>query len=248
MLTLFLMVQIGVNVALIVALFHFLREHQVRARLALDREDRLEALAAEFCALGEALVAEPQTPTRSTPVTPRPTAVGPVGQLGSPATSQSGNQAIGQSGRSGFQIARLPGCQIASSSQEGPGCQIAQIGGPHPGDEEVPSTDVTRPGMPSPGPPDRLRAVAALLDRGLPVEAVAARTAVPDGEIQVLRNLLRSQVRSAEPASSASTGSASRAASGDSGETLATKPRGLSGQFPQLNPELTAVTLPGGPR
>jgi hypothetical protein len=230
MLTLFLMVQIGVNVALTIALFLFLRERQVRARLALDREDRLEALAAEFCALGQALVAETPTPTRSTPVTPRPAAVGQIpGDFVHQSSRRSGHPAIRPSGN--WRIGDSDNCHIAQL----PDCQIAQIGGPHPGDDEVPSTDVTRPGMPSPGPPDRLRAAAALLDRGLPVEAVAARTAVPDGEIQVLRNLLRSQVRSAEPASS-------------SGETLATKPRGLSGQFPQLNPELTAATLPGGLR
>lgn len=56
MLTAFMVVQVGVNLALIAALVFLLRERDARAALAADREARLEALAAEFCALGRDLV------------------------------------------------------------------------------------------------------------------------------------------------------------------------------------------------
>ena len=39
----------------------------------------------------------------------------------------------------------------------------------------------------------RVQAVATFLDQGLSVEAVVDRTAVPEGEVQVLKNLRRAQ-------------------------------------------------------
>jgi hypothetical protein len=140
MVTGFLVVQVAVNLALILGVFRLLRERDGRAALAAAREARLEALAAEFCALG------------------REVARG-VGAASAPAASS-------------------PAASVARTALHSPDGPLSAGSGRRPG-----------AGRSS----ERLRAAALLLDRGLPVGAVASRTALPEGEVQVLRNLRRCQ-------------------------------------------------------
>ncbi len=144
MLTVFLGVQTGVNLLLLLGLFLLWRERRMAGRLALAREDRLEALAADFCSLGEAVVAS-VGPTEAEALRPEPDGA---------ARSRTTN-----------------------------------------GRED---------GTPSPprvvsGLPDPLESAVTLLEQGFSVETVAARTAIPDGELQVLRNLRRAQAPAAGP-------------------------------------------------
>ena len=62
MLTVFALIQSGVNLVLVAILFLLMRERALAARRATTREDRLEALAAEFCALGRAVAGEEGRP------------------------------------------------------------------------------------------------------------------------------------------------------------------------------------------
>jgi hypothetical protein len=149
MLTVFVVVQTAINLSLLLALYLLLRERVATSRLRLDREERLEALAAEFCALGHAVTAGAAAPSLPAATAPRPESACPQ-----PDETCGAGSAGGQDGL---------------------------------------AADVTSP---SPAPdhsPSRFQAANALLDRGLSVSTVAARTAVPDGEIQVLRNLRRAQ-------------------------------------------------------
>ncbi len=59
--------------------------------------------------------------------------------------------------------------------------------------------------------PERLHAVAAFLDQGLSVEAVVGRTAVPQGEVQVLQNLRRTQRLADAPRRGRASGTSARA-------------------------------------
>jgi hypothetical protein len=52
MLTTYLLVQVAINAALVCGMILLVRERRAAARLALEREARLEALARELCALG----------------------------------------------------------------------------------------------------------------------------------------------------------------------------------------------------
>lgn len=148
MLTVFVAMQIGVNMALLLALFLLLRERNVTARLAAAREERLEALAAEFCALGQAVAAGATTSSR-----PRP---------------------HGEPDR--------PDCPERNDTR---------------------TAEASVPPLAPPETPEHLQAAAALLDRGLPVAAVAAKTAILDGEVQVLRNLRRSRTSAGRRSTSA---------------------------------------------
>jgi hypothetical protein len=210
---LFIVVQVGINVVLLVAFFLLLRERRVAAQMARAREERLEALAEELCALGQHIVTEGQTQMAS--------ADGPQnggafrsgsapGQPGNQATGRSGNSAIGHVGNlapgeiensaarqsaspvvglPSRQVAELPSCQVAGS----PECQVAKL--PSCQTAELPSCQVAKSPdcqiAQDPEPSDRLKTAAALLDRGLSVTAVASRTEIPDGEVQLLKNLRR---------------------------------------------------------
>lgn len=61
MVTAFVVVQVGINVALLVLMARLLWERAAQARQARDREERLEALAVELCAVaGEFTRHEPR--------------------------------------------------------------------------------------------------------------------------------------------------------------------------------------------
>ncbi len=140
MLTAWVLIQCAVNAALVAVLFLLLRERLVTARAMRIREERLESLAAEVCALGRAVVGEVD-PTRSRTATPETPPVSPPPGARQPAPA--------------------PGSEPA----------------------EAPRADIS----------GRVQAVATFLDQGLSVEAVADRTAMPEGEVQVLKNLRRAQ-------------------------------------------------------
>ncbi len=140
MLTVWVLIQCAVNAALVAALFLLLRERFVTARAMRVREERLESLAAEVCALGRAVVGE-LDPSRSRTTGPETPAVSPP-----------------------------PGARLPASA-------------PGPEQAEAPRADSS----------GRVQAVATFLDQGLSVEAVADRTAMPEGEVQVLKNLRRAQ-------------------------------------------------------
>lgn len=130
----FMLLQVAMNVALIVCLVRLLRERDATARAAREREERLEALAAELCALGHHVSRhEPRDAAPPTPpeIAPRPSR-------------------------------------------------------PEPRPEQAPSRR-----REDAGTADRFRGAAALLERGVAIEQVAAETALLAGELQVLRNLRR---------------------------------------------------------
>ncbi len=136
MLTVFLVVQTGINLLMLLGLVFLLRERRLTARLVLGREERLEALAAEFCSLGKSVVAGVR-PKQAEPSRAETTEGGTDGGASHPPVS------------------------IGSS--------------------------------------DPLETAVALLEQGFSVETVAARTAIPDGEVQVLRNLRRPLAPGAAP-------------------------------------------------
>ena len=138
MLTAYLVIQSGVNVALVAALFLLLRERTLAVRRAVAREDRLEALATEFCTLGQVVAGQAERTTRSVSPVPEPVVAPPPSVEAEPAA--------------------------------------ARLGDPPPGE-----------------PADRFKAAAAFLDEGLPIAAVVAKTAIPEGEVQVLKNLRHPQ-------------------------------------------------------
>jgi hypothetical protein len=131
MLTLFAVIQVGINLLLLVGLAALLRERARTAILQRQREERLESLAAELCALGRdwgtGVRAEPPPPPVVATIPPPPPAP--------------------------------PACPDEARSE---------------GDE---------------GGRARFRAAVSLLASGLDVDEVAARTALPAGEVAVLRNL-----------------------------------------------------------
>ncbi|HSB73601.1 MAG TPA: hypothetical protein VLT62_30105 [Candidatus Methylomirabilis sp.] len=138
MLALFLAIQLGLNVVLVAAVFLLLRERVLVARRTALREDRLEALAAEFCALGRAVAVAAEGP-------------------GVPDSPVRGS------------AASIPGPDRGTPAEAPPG------------------------GVCSAEPGDRFKDAAVFLDQGLPIAAVVAKTAMPEGEVQVLKNLRRSQ-------------------------------------------------------
>ena len=117
MLTAVLLTQLILNALLLLGLWWMLREREATVRAAEQREDRLEALAKEFCAVGNELTREAQSATAREPV--------------APAVSSAG------------------------------------------------------------GSIDRIEGATALLAQGVPVAQVAEATALPDGEVEVLKNLRR---------------------------------------------------------
>lgn len=135
MLVTFILIQLAVNTALLAGLFRLLRQRQVLSGEARQREERLETLAADLCALGREVA---QQGTR--------VAASPPGF----------DSAEGVVQESGFAQAPAP---------------------------------VKTP--PVPGNSDRLQSAATLLREGVDLEAVAAETALLEGEIQLLRNLAR---------------------------------------------------------
>ncbi len=173
MLTVFVMVQTGVNLVLTFALFLLLRERARAARLSLAREDRLEALAAEFCALGRAVAARAEG-SGASPADPGPEGHGPAEAASAGPAPQARP----------LRDARPTPCEAAEPAR--------------PDEGEAAGRPALEAGAVMPASAaslDRLQAAALLLDQGLPVAAVAAKTAVPDGEVQVLRNLRRAPAR-----------------------------------------------------
>jgi hypothetical protein len=130
MLTLFAVIQVGINLLLLAGMAALLRERARTANLQRQREERLESLAAELCALGRDWGAG----VRSEP--PPPPMVEAVETAPPPAIRAA-----------------------APASDDGEGGRT------------------------------RFRAAVALLASGLGVDEVAARTALPSGEVAVLRNL-----------------------------------------------------------
>jgi hypothetical protein len=70
MLTTFILTQVAINLVLIVCLAGLLRQRQASLRLAQEREDRLEALAAEICDVGSQIAR--QAPADAAPASPLP--------------------------------------------------------------------------------------------------------------------------------------------------------------------------------
>jgi hypothetical protein len=136
MLTTFILIQVGINLALVLGLVRLLKEREAALRQARQREDRLEALAAELCALGRDFAAQDKTAPES---------------LCAPQ-----------------EAAPVPRERQAAREKDEP-ATAARI----------------------PAAADRFQGAVSLLERGVPLEAVAVETALPDGEVQVLRNLAR---------------------------------------------------------
>jgi hypothetical protein len=168
MLTTFVLVQTGVNLLLIVALFLLLRERRVSLRLSLAREDRLEALAAEFCALGREVVAGGADSSGSGAIR------GASGEPELPGPGRAGSHR----GLATPEVSPAAGVPAEPSESDAPPREAKSCG--EPGEARS---------SPRSSQADRLTAAVALLDQGFSVEAVAGRTAIPDGEVQVLRNL-----------------------------------------------------------
>ena len=137
MLTAFVLIQVGINLALLIGLGRLLREREAIGRQAQQREERLESLAAELCALGRD-VARHERSAQASPPTPA-------------------------------------------------GTSTASRQGPTTGEESVAGTG----GRGVSADADRFQGAVCLLRRGVPIETVAAETALLEGEVQVLRNLAR---------------------------------------------------------
>jgi len=185
MLTALLAVQAGINLALVLALYLLRRERRAAARLALDREARLETLADDICTVGRSLLSRPPTGAISRPASASLPAADPE-----PAPASRRTEAPPAAPTRPHEMAMVepsPGPMTEFGSPPIAICdtQAAAI-------QEAAAEDrASRPLAPS----ERLRAVAALLDRGLTVADVAAQTATPEGEVEVLRNLRRSSKR-----------------------------------------------------
>jgi hypothetical protein len=168
MLTVFLVVQAMINGGLLIAFLLLLRERTRTASLAAAREDRLEELAAEFCALGQALTsASPPVAKRAGP--PRKAPEIPPARAFQPKEFEPDNLTAPEP------VPSIPAA--IHDTRSGVDTEAA----------------ATTPTLPSEPIADRLKEAAALLDLGQSVAAVAAKTAIPDGEVQVLRNLRRGQ-------------------------------------------------------
>jgi hypothetical protein len=129
MITTFALLQVGFSVLMLFGLVRLLWERETLARAAKLREERLEALAADVCAVGRDL-------TRQAASAP---AVGAVRE----------------------EATRFPGEQVGVGPRD---CEARA---------------------------DRVQGAAALLAQGASVERVVAATALPEGEVQILRNLRR---------------------------------------------------------
>ena len=165
MLTTVIIVQTLINFVLMFSLFLLLRERMLAARLARARENRLEALAASFCALGQAITGGEQVVTNA-------------GRTGESAEIRPDSEATGS------QETRRTSQPLGDAPETGEGWILSG----------KPNRDPRAPGGAlSSGQPDRLRRAAELLDSGLSVEDVAARMAIPHGEVRVLWNLRRAQ-------------------------------------------------------
>ena len=136
MLTIFILIQVGINLALVLGLVRLLKERDAATRQARQREERLEALAAELCALGRDFAAQEQTAPESV--------------------------------RAPQEAEVAPRERQAAREKDEP---------------------ATAPRVPAAA--DRFQGAASLLERGVPLETVAVETALPNGELQVLRNLAR---------------------------------------------------------
>lgn len=186
MLTALLAVQAGINLAFVLALYLLRRERQAAARLALDREARLETLADDLCAVGRSLLSRapaaailrPAGADSSAPE-PEPPPVSPRPDVPAQGTTHPHDAAMApESTPVSLADPVPPPIAICDT-------QAAAI-------QEVTTDDqASRPREPS----ERLRVVATLLDRGLTVADVAAQTATPEGEVEVFRNLRRSAKR-----------------------------------------------------
>jgi len=131
----YLVIQLGVNVALILGLAFLVRENAVVRRRTTQREERLATLAAELCALGHDLVSRESATTSSPP--------------------------------------RLPQDTSADAERQR---EVA----PDPAPCAV-----------EPAAMDRVDSAVSMLARGMALDTVVAETALPEGEVQVLRNLTR---------------------------------------------------------
>ena len=127
MITALALLQVGFNVLMLLGLVRLLRERETLARAAKLREERLEALAADVCAVGRDL-------TRQEAPAPA------VRTVKDEATHSPGERAESEAG----------GCEARTN---------------------------------------RVQGAAALLAQGASVERVVAATALPEGEVQILRNL-----------------------------------------------------------
>lgn len=186
MLTTLLAVQAGINLALVVALYLQWRERRAAARFQVDREARLETLADDLCAVGRSLLSRPPSGALSPPA---------PGDL--PAAEPEPSPATGRADATPEATARPRLAAGAKAPGPGPSAdpltppvairdtQAAAI-------REAQADDQASPPA---APSERLRVVAALLDRGLSVADVAAQTATPEGEVEVFRNLRRSTRR-----------------------------------------------------
>lgn len=183
MLTALLLVQAGINLSVLLALYLILRGREHTARLALDREARLEGLAADLCAVGRSLLQRAPAGSPVPPATAEPSAAALDPAPESPPPPGAGEGAAVRHetppDAGGPALADPPTPPVALRDTQAASIQAAR------GDR-----------APSPGEAsERLRVVAALLDRGLTVADVAAQTAIPEGEVEVFRNLRRSAKR-----------------------------------------------------
>ena len=186
MLTALLAVQAGINLAFVLALYLLRRERQAAARLALDREARLETLADDLCAVGRSLLS--RAPAGAIP---RPAGADCSAPEPEPPPVSLRRDVPAQGTTHPHDAAMAPESTPVSLADPVPppvaicDTQAAAI------QEATTDDQASRPRQPS----ERLRVVATLLDRGLTVADVAARTATPEGEVEVFRNLRRSAKR-----------------------------------------------------
>jgi hypothetical protein len=183
MLTALMLVQAGINLALILALYLILRGREHTARLALDREARLEGLAADLCAIGRSLL---QRAPAGSPAQPPAVELSAAALEPAPASRRPGAAGEGAAVRR-----ESPRDEVVPAPADPSSSPVAlretQAASIQPAPDE---------GAPSAGEAsERLRVVAALLDRGVTVADVAAQTAIPEGEVEVFRNLRRSAKR-----------------------------------------------------
>ena len=149
MITALALLQVGFNVLMLLGLVRLLRERETLARAAKLREERLETLAADVCAVGRDLTRQEAPPAPA------------VRAVKDEATHSPGERAESEAG----------GCEARTN---------------------------------------RVQGAAALLAQGASVERVVAATALPEGEVQILRNLRR-------PVATPTRGSGRRAAPANGG-------------------------------
>jgi len=184
MLTALMAVQAAINLALVLTLYFLWRERQAAARLALEREARLETLADDLCAVGRTLLSRAPTEVISRP------AGADMQAAESPPPPRRVEAPPEQAPRSPEAVTAPEPIPVSAANSVPPpvaicDTQAAAIR------EAAADNRAFRPREPS----ERLRVVGALLDRGLTVADVASRTAIPEGEVEVFRNLRRSTKR-----------------------------------------------------